>query len=163
MDATPTKSESPVKAIATIPAPVRKVQELSATRMKECEFERTNYVITAHENTDPEDLLDPAYWSTVAAKLKPWDKIEARADDGSWYAEFIVLDCSRNWARVYPLCTHHLTSTDVSQTQAQEGYEIAYKGPMRKWTVIRKKDSEVIHEGEASKAGAYSWLGSSGL
>ena len=60
---------SQAKAMAAVPPPVRKVQELSATRMKECEFERTNYVITAHENTEPEDLLDPAYWSTVAAKL----------------------------------------------------------------------------------------------
>ena len=149
-----TKEASP-KAVP----PARKVQELNPTRMAECEFKRTLYVCTAHENTEPEDLLSPDYWTNVADKLRPWDKIEARADDGSWYAEFLVLETSRRWARVVMLNKHNLTTGDVSLTQAKlDEYSVEFKGPERKWSVIRRNDQEMLHEGEQTKASAFAWL-----
>lgn len=137
----------------------RKVEQLNPTRMKEGQYERTHWVATAHANTQPEDLLKPEYFSHVAAKLRPWDKIEARADDGTWYAEFLVLESGRNWARVVMLTKHNLTSADVAQSQAQamSKLEIVYRGPHSKWSVIRKADNEVLHEGEETQGGAVNW------
>lgn len=137
----------------------KRVQELNPSRMKECEFERTVYTITAHENTEPDDLLKPEYWTNVAEKFKPFDKVEARADDGSWYAEYLVMETSRRWTRMHLLAAHNLTTADVSLTQVKLGeFGIEWKGPARKFCVIRLADQEMIHEGEASKAGAHAWL-----
>lgn len=148
------KTETPAKAETA-----RKVQELNPSRMKECEFERTTYVATAHEQTQPEDLLEPEYWSHVAEKLKPWDKIEARADDGSWYAEYLVLDTSCRWARLALLAKYDLTTSDVSLSQAaRDEYKIEWKGPARKFCVIRNSDNAMVHEGEQTKVGAHQWL-----
>ena len=138
----------------------RKVEQLNPIRMKEGQYERTVWVITAHENTDPADLIDPAYWSHVAAKLRPWDRIEARANDGTWYAELLVMEAGRNWARAVLLNSASLTTSDVAISQANglSPYEVAYRGPHDKWSVIRKIDREVIHDGEQTQGGAVNWL-----
>lgn len=137
----------------------RKVEQLNPSRMKEATYERTEWVITAHENTEPADLQEPAYWSHVASKLRPWDKIEARANDGTWYAVLIVLESGRNWARVKLIENHNLTTSDVAQSQANASspYDITYRGPHSKWSVVRKADNEVMHEGEATRDGANAW------
>lgn len=140
-------------------SPARKVRQLEGARMKECEFERTVYVVTAHEHTDPEDLLEPEYWTHVAEKFKPFDKIEARADDGSWYAELIVLETSRRWTRMHLLQKADLTTKDVSLTQSKlQEFAVDWKGPHRKFCVIRLSDQEILHDAEQTKAGAHSWL-----
>ena len=153
------EAETTTKAAEVTVATTKRVQELNPSRMKECEFERTVYTITTHENTSPEDLLKPEYWTNVAEKFKPFDKVEARADDGSWYAEFLVLETSRRWTRMHLLMQANLTTTDVSLTQSKLGeFNIEWKGPARKFCVIRASDQEMIHEGEQSKGTAHAWL-----
>ena len=137
----------------------RKVQPILRTRMDPSEYKRTLYTVTAYENTEPTDLLNPEYWAHVASDLRAWDKIEARADNGSWYAEFIVLDCSRNWARVHLLTKHDLTTKDVSLSQAsRDQYEVMHRGPERKWSVVRKSDRAVLKDELSAEAEAYTWL-----
>ena len=137
----------------------RKVRELDVNRMQECEFKRTVWVVTAHENTEPEDLLNPEYWSHNAERLRPFAKIEARADDGSWYAEYLVLESSRRWARLHLLCKHNLSTPDVSLSQAKFGeYLVEFRGPERQWSVVSKATKEVMREGEQTEAAAYRWL-----
>jgi len=149
------KTETP--AIAEPAA--RHIQELNPTRMKECEFERTVYTATAHEETLPEDLLVPSYWTHCAETFKPFDKVEVRADDGSWYVELLVLETSRRWARMFLLAKHNLTTADVSLTQAKlQEFAVEYKGPHKLHCIIRLSDNEMIHEGERTKAGAHEWL-----
>jgi hypothetical protein len=63
-------------------------------------------------------LLVPAFWAHHALKLKPLDEIRAHAEDGTWLANYVVLDCSRTWAKVQQLSLHRLTTADVAQTQA---------------------------------------------
>ena len=87
--ATPQVKEKPPEAAAA-PAEDRKVEQLSPTRMTEAEYRRTVYVATAHANTNPEDLLAREYWSHVAEKLKPWDHIEVRANDGGFYGGWVT-------------------------------------------------------------------------
>jgi hypothetical protein len=65
-----------------------------------------------------EQILKPAFWAHHAVKLKPMDEIRARAEDGTWLAYLVVLDCSRTWAKVAHLAMHNLTTRDVSLTQA---------------------------------------------
>ena len=154
-----TKAVSVEKTEAVKEVAPRKVRELDTNRMQECEYKRTIWVVTAHENTLLEDLLVPEYWAHVAEKLRPFARIEARADDGSWYAEYLVLESSRRWARLHLLSQHNLTTSDVSLSQAKFGeYTVKHRGPEREWSVIRRSDNEMLHEGEQTEAGAYRWL-----
>lgn len=138
----------------------RKVQQPNRTRLQQGDFARTLHVVTAHENTTPEDLLDPSYWAHISSFFKPNDRIEVRADDGAWFAELLVLDCSRQWAKVHLLSKHKLTTADVSQTQADlaNGYEIKWRGPHLKHSVIRVADAMPVKEGCATRDEAAGWL-----
>lgn len=155
----------PAAAAEPADAPVEEKQEhvarpIEMTRVAEAEFKRTTWVMTAFEATDPKDLLKPEYWAHVSSKMRAWDRVEVRADDGTWYAEYLVLEAGRNWARMFLLEAYHLTTADVAQTQADamSPYEVAHRGPHRMWSVIRKIDREVIHDGEQTMDGAVSWL-----
>src|SRR3954469_16667241 len=70
------------------------------------------------QGVSPDELLKPAFWAHHALKLKPLDEIRAHAEDGTWLANYVVLDCSRTWAKVQLLSMHRLTTADQSQTQA---------------------------------------------
>lgn len=135
----------------------RAVRALEIQRFKQAEFERTCYVVTAFENTEPEDLLDPAYWAHVAAKLKPWDRIEARANDGTWLADYVVIGVDRAWAKVSLLNKYALTTPDVAQSQSSL-YEAYWAGPAYKWAVKRLSDSELQAKELPSKAEAEKWI-----
>lgn len=152
--------EKPAQQAQSVPPEDRKVEQLNPTRMTEAEYQRSIYVCTAHANTRPTDLLDPAYWAHVSAKLKPWDHLEVRANDATWYAEYIVLEAGRTWAKVHMLNHTSLTSQDVaaSQASALTPYLVVHRGEHSKWSVVRKVDHEVVHEGEATQGGAVDWL-----
>lgn len=136
------------------------VRAMEVSRFRECDYERTVYVATAFEDTTVEDMLDPKYWVHVASKMKPWDRIEARANDGTWWAEFMVLESGRAFARVVLMRQQNLTTTDVAQSQiaAFTDYKVLHRGPHCKWSVIRVSDKHVLHEGEGTKDGAENWL-----
>jgi len=137
----------------------RKVRQLEPARFKQAEYERTAYVVTAFENTDPEDLLNPAYWAHVAAKLKAWDRIEARANDGTWLAEYLVLGVDRAWAKLAMLNKWALTTPDVSLSQdAKSAYEVYWNGPADKWSVKRTSDQEKQASGFNTKGEAQTWV-----
>lgn len=136
---------------------------MTGERIKEQEFQRTIWVATSLENTIPEDLLAPEYWAHVSAMLKPWDRIEVRANDGSWLAELLVLESARNWARVHILNAYKLTTTDMAMTQAEirgkyADFRIEHMGPHEKWCVIRRSDNQKIHEGAENNDSARAWL-----
>jgi len=116
-------------------------------RMKSGDFVRTLWVVTAEQGTTKEDIMNPSYWSHVAAQFRPYDRIEVRVDDGVYFAELLILACDRTWAKVKELSFHSLTNSDVSMTQAEEEmaeFEVLWKGPVNKFSVIRKSDSTVI-------------------
>ena len=125
----------------------------------------TAYDVRVGPGVTPEHLLVPGFWAHYGAKLKPLDEIRAHAEDGSWLARYLVLDCSRTWARVKQLEFHQLTTSDVALSQASESeyrafmmsHEVRYRG-VHKWCVVRLADSAVLIEGEGDKSKAVAWL-----
>jgi hypothetical protein len=115
-----------------------------------------HYVATIAINVTPEEIQDPAYWATVAPKLKPWTRIEARWEDGTKWAELLVLSCGRNWANVRVLRFERLASADIEQTSAKaseartHAYHYAYRGQRAKHSLVRD-DGEVMLEGFETK------------
>lgn len=137
----------------------RKIEAMPAGALQLAEHRRNIWVVEAAEGVQPEDLLKPQYWAHHSGKLSPWDRIEVRAKDGSWFQELLVMDASRVWARVMPLAqVVRLTTADVSQTQASPiDFEVMHRGP-RKWSVIRKKDRAVMFEDGSLKEDAEKYL-----
>jgi hypothetical protein len=136
---------------------VKRALILNPQRMRLAEYERQDWIVNAEEGTTPDDLKDPGYWAHMSAQLKPYDHIEVRIDNGEWVAELLVLSCDRNWAKVYPLSFHDLRKAGDVEV-ASEKYEVAFKGPQFKWSVIRMSDGEKLKTGCADKAEAASWL-----
>jgi hypothetical protein len=128
--------------------------------MKTREFENQDHVVTVEHGNTIDDVLRPEFWSHVAPKLRPYDEIRVRADDGTFYARVLVLSCGRNWAKVHQLEHHRLTSKDVDMSQAAqfEGYDVKWRGPHCKWSVVRKADNVVVIEKLDSQAEATTWL-----
>lgn len=135
-------------------------RQLPPARLKGREFANQDHAATVEQGTTVEDLKRPEFWSHVAPKLRPYDEIRVSVDDGTFYARLLVLSVGRNWAKTHVLENHTLTSKDVDMTQAEgyDGYEVKYRGAHCKFSVIRKADSTVIHEGMTSKAEAETWL-----
>ena len=138
----------------------RKVTPMDMPRFKGSEYERAEYVCTAHDHTTPQDLLEPGYWAHVSTLLKPRARVEAWANDGTWMAEYVTLEAGRNWARLHLLQVYHFTSGDMAMTQADAmtPYEITFRGPHSKWSVIRKSDRAVLHDGSDTARQATEWL-----
>lgn len=124
-----------------MPETERKPPEaLNGHRRKAAEFERSIHRIYPERGTLPEDLLRRDYWAHLGRELKPLDKIEAIAEDGTWYAEYLVLGCDRLWAKVHLLSSHDLTTQDVSATQAElseADFTVKFV-PAKKWCVLDK-------------------------
>ena len=128
------------------------------------------HVSTIHDalvgqGVTPQDLLVPAFWAHHSSKLRPWDEIRARAEDGTWMGRYLVLDSSRTWSKVCELSMHRLTTSDVSITQASQdevadyikAHKVTYRGP-HKWSVVRTSDGAVLMEGKEQKDEATAWL-----
>jgi hypothetical protein len=120
--------------------------KVNMNRMKSGEFVRTLYVITAEKGTTRKDLLEPEYWSHVAAQFKPYDRLEVRVDDETFFAEYLVLSCGRTWAKVLELSFKSLDSAPVTTEGDMDEFIITWKGPALKWCVIRESDKEIIKD-----------------
>ncbi len=153
------KSEEAAKpAVALVP---RKIDPINHTRMKEEQFLRARYLATANNaHTVPEDLADPAYWAHVAQTLKQRDEVEVWAADGSWRAVVVVLDATKSAARVHlsRVETFAIGDEAMQKVEALSPYRIEHRGPHEQWSVIRKSDDAVVHDGEGTRAGAEFWL-----
>lgn len=121
------------------------VPMLREGRIKLIEFARQTHHIVPEHGTKFDDILKETYWSMVAYKLKPCDLIEVHAEDGSYYAQLYVRSCGRNWAKVSPLMIAKFED-DVA-TPGDAEYKVEWKGPHRRFSVLRISDNEIIKDG----------------
>jgi hypothetical protein len=135
-------------------------------QMRESEYRRTIWAAELPYGVDKDRIMAPDFWAHVAAKLKPRDRIEVYPEDGSWFAELMVIDSARNWARVHVMQSFELSPMPISavladahsqQAAAHEMFDIAYRGPKR-WSVIRKTDRQVMFEDGSSQQAAVMWI-----
>lgn len=142
------------------------VRQITADRYKGSEFANASHTITVERGVTVEDVARPLFWAHIAHKLRPYDHIHVRSDDGTIYGELLVTAVGRTFATTYPLHWINLSTTDVSMTEAMRaemaGFEIKYQGPHLQWCVIRRAvgtaPASVIHEGDANEALAQAWL-----
>jgi hypothetical protein len=106
--------------------------------------------------TKLEDMLEPKYWEHVASKLRPWDHIEVRAEDGSFYAQLIVQRADRLTADVRPIQFADLNVGAPSDGDIPSGYAVDYGGPIAKWRVLT--GGTVVRDGFQQKGSAIQWV-----
>lgn len=137
------------------------IAPLNPSRFNGADFERTVYVATVEQGTKKEQIIESGFWAHIAARVRPWDRIEVRSDDGIFIAELLVLSAGRNWVKVHLLSFINLTSGDVSQTQAeQQDYAIKFMGPHKKWSVLKGDGAsrDYLRDGFDTEAQAREWL-----
>lgn len=120
-----------------------------------------DYTYTVPEGTPFEALLKPDYWAHVAQKFRPHSIIKAAPEDGSYWAELLVLSCDRLWAKVFVMRHYDLQAVDsdpAAVASLADGYEVLWKGPMKKHVVVRKVDGAILQEGIQQKTDANLWL-----
>ena len=130
--------------------------QLASNRLHFAEHRRNIFDVVPEHGTPFEEILKEGYWAHVSVKMKPGDRIEVRAEDGSYYAELIVQDAGRLYAKVAVL--RHVALDFVEVTEgglSAGGMEVAWKGPQLKWCVLRGKDR--LKDG-MDKGAAIQWM-----
>jgi len=120
---------------------------------------RQDWVAVAKEGTAVDDLLKPVYWSHMAARLQPFDRVEVRDEGGRWVVELMVLRAERNWASVTLLFHHDLPKLRASSdVDTIDDYDVEWGGPHDKWRVTRKSDKHKMQTKFASQEEGLAWL-----
>lgn len=117
---------------------------------------RAVYRVNVPHGVPVERLKDADYWAHVAPLLQPGFLLEALAQDGSYFAEFLVRKVAKTEAHV--LMLRHVDLTAVAAQEpapSTDDYTVQFGG-QHKWRVIHK--GAVIHKGEPSEADARAWL-----
>lgn len=156
------KLDDPMAANQGAPAAeaARKIEQLVATRRKFAEFARNEHVIIAHASNTHADIIQPEYYAHVAHEMKARDRVEIWADDMSWFAQLVVLEVGKGWAKVYPLSLHEFGVANglKGKVYERDGYRVLHRGEFSQWSVVRISDGEVVREGEGTQGGAIDWL-----
>ena len=135
-------------------------EKLERDRFHLQEHIRADRVAIIPKELNPDDIENTAFWANVANQCRPFERIEARAEDGTWIAELVITEVARTFMRVKRLQLYTLTTADVAQTQVNIaiGYEVFWRGQHHKWAIKRLSDEEVVHNGEPTKEAADGWV-----
>lgn len=142
-------------------ATVTPLKDLSKRAVKESRFIpadqiRNVWSVVPEEGTPISAMLDPAYWTHVARRLRPSDLIEVRAEDGSFFAVLYVHYVERLSAKVSVLSQ---TIFDAEATPTDDAnFDVMWKGPHHRHAIVRKSDKRTIQHGFESREAAMHWL-----
>lgn len=132
--------------------------KLTPTAFKQAEYVRNVFAVTPENGTPYEALLEPSYWSHVAAQLRPQDKIEVIAEDQSYYALLLVTSANKLSAKVAPIQYNDLQNAIEDEAPQAVAHAIKYAGVKAKWRVYRVSDNQPLRDGFSSKDDAQTWL-----
>lgn len=105
------------------------------------EYARNVWRVTALHGQSIDDFKDPESWAHVAFNFKRFDKVELIAEDGSFYAEGVVLKITKTSAMVKFYLQHEMS--EKVETTTDSAYYAEFAG-RAKWRVVRRSDSEVV-------------------
>lgn len=130
---------------------------MKPTRLLQATHEIVTYAHSPEYGVDLDTVMKPEYWSHVAQLLRPGYVVVVTAADMSWRAELMVRAAGRNEALMG--LVSHVEFGEVEEPMP-EGlpFEVKWRGPARKFGVIRKVDSEVLRDEFVTKEAASQWL-----
>jgi len=130
-------------------------QPHATKKIEQAEYMRTVWHDVPAPGTPFESVLDPKYWQHVSGFLKPRDRIEVDAEDGSYFAELMVIDAGRLYAKVELMRKHDFAAPGV-EAATDSPYEIKWAG-RAKWRVLRKADRAPVRDGFNDRESAELW------
>jgi hypothetical protein len=122
------------------------------------EHKRQDWVVLADEGTTMDEVLQPQYWAHVSGRMQQFDRIEISPETSGWLLELLVLSSGRNWAQVHVLAKHTFEAPSMDAPAGTAVHKVEWKGPHKKFCVIRIADSALIQEGFESKDAAGLWM-----
>jgi hypothetical protein len=132
------------------------VTQLNPHRMQPAESKRTVWHVTTEAETPLDAVLDPKYWAGCASKMRSRDRIEVEAEEGTYFAELMVLDVGRASAQVVLMRKVEFKANTVSGADLGD-FEVTWRGVDKKWCVVRKSDKRVQRDGLETKQQAVNW------
>lgn len=135
--------------------------KLIANRLKGAEFARIVHRATPEASVKFDDMLAPSYWSHVAAKVSLHDIIEVIPEGGAFYAELLVVGCSKQHVKVVVLTVKKLAPESEGNKVDEmipPKFTIEFKGPQRRFSVIRAVDKTYVKDGFDNREDAAAWL-----
>ena len=118
------------------------------------EFIQKSYQATIPGQVSFEGAMEPDYWKHVAQSLRAGDVVELMAEDGSWEASCRVMYVMRGEVKLSKrwFCQHEVQKFEC------DTHRVEFKGPVRKWTVYRADNDEIVKDKFVSEAAAYGFL-----
>lgn len=129
--------------------------KLLPARLQVADHYRSRFGVVSEEGATVDDFLRPDYWAHVANKLRRHDIIEIIPEDGSFFVELLVLNTGTGFAKVMLLREVQLESE--ADEPLPSDIEVKWRGPHRKFSVIRKSDNEVLKDSFVERTGAEQW------
>lgn len=133
------------------------VRKLPEAGFRLASFVNNEWSVTPDDGTPFDDMLVPVYWTNVARKFKPGDKIRVHAPDGTYYAELYVRSADRLAASVVVLNKMDFGGADVQEAPSDD-LAVKFRNHRAGWGVIRLSDKEVVKDGFTTRELADEWL-----
>lgn len=123
------------------------------------ELVRNRYSVTVDPDSTLEDVLKEEATQHIAGQLRIGDILEVTPADQAWYAEIMVKDCGRNFAKFHTLQFVELVPTEpAGDTEKASAYAVSWGGPHQKHRVTRLADGAVLKDGFPDKKAAQAWI-----
>lgn len=129
---------------------------IAPNRLQRSEHYYANYAVVLPHGHSFDDALSPDYWSHVGSRLRQHDVIRVIPEDGSYFAELLVLSAGSGFAKVKALRQIPLEEDGEPIAETEPVY-VKWQGPHVKHAVIRRSDGERLKEGFSEKKEAEQW------
>lgn len=130
---------------------------LPPNRLQRAEHYCVSYAVVLPGAVALDEAMKPEYWAHVGKQLKQHDMIRIIPEDGSYFAEALVLASGPGFAKLH-LLRHESLEGNAEPAADASGLFVKYNGPHDKYVVIRRSDGEKLKTGLASKVEAQRWL-----
>lgn len=140
--------------------PVPRAPRLHESRFKLAEGARNVWEAKPEAGTSYEAVLDRNYWINIARYMRVRDFIDVVPEDNSWYAKLIVLyvDTPEMPRAVDVAAAAPLHMIVCQSKPLSADYDIEWRGPNGKFTLVAKATKAVLQGKFESKELAAAWL-----
>lgn len=130
---------------------------MKPTKLFHAQHEIVAYAHSPEYGVTLKQVMEPTYWSHVARLLRPGFTVVVTAPDMTWRAELMVRAVGKTEV-LMGLIGHAEFGGSVDVTSEDSPYEIKWRGPARKFGVIRKEDGAVVKDEFQAKEYAAQWI-----
>jgi hypothetical protein len=148
-----TESASPLAP--HLSSPRRPMRPLSPSAVGLAEHLTRQHVATVAAGTPIEHITNSEFWSLIAERFRPADRIDVHDAGGRFFIELYVRQASRptpgQKGNVLVHVLRHITFDELDSKPRQTVHEVKFLGPAQGWSVVRIADQKVIVENLESR------------